>query len=107
LSASPRLKTPEKRDFVTRRIPEFPCDHTGAVPVRVLVGAGVPQINMPAKTINGLPAHAAESSSPRVSALSIWRRRRSECGRHTGFAIITKLPGPALRCSAAGRERAR
>jgi hypothetical protein len=49
LSASPRLKTPEKRCFVTRRIPEFPCDHTDAVPVRVLVGAGVPPINMPAK----------------------------------------------------------
>ncbi len=104
MPAAPRLKTPEERGFVTRRIPEFPRDHTGAVPVRVFVGAGVPQINMPAKAINGLPAHAAESSPSPVGALSIWRWRRPECDRQTAFAIMTKLPGPALWCSAAGRE---
>jgi hypothetical protein len=107
LSASPRLKTPEKRCFVTRRIPEFPCDHTGTVPVRVLVGARVPQINMPAKAINGLPAHAAESSSRAIGAVSIRCWRRSERGRQTVLATTAKLPGPALRRSAAGREGAR
>jgi hypothetical protein len=51
------------------------------VPVGILVDAGVPQIDMPAKAVNGLAAHAAESRSPRVGALSIWRWWRSECDR--------------------------
>jgi hypothetical protein len=71
LSAASSLNTPEERGFVTRRIPEFPCDHTGTVPVGVFVGAGLPQIEMPAEAVNWLPAYTTGSSSPRVGALSI------------------------------------
>ena len=78
LTASPRLQAAEERSLAARRIPEFPRNYTGAVPIRVLVRAGIPQINMPAKAINGLPADAAESSSTRIGALSIRRWRRSE-----------------------------
>jgi hypothetical protein len=78
LAAAPRLQAPQEGGLATRRIPEFPCDHAGAVPVGVLVGAGVPQIDMPAKAVNGLAAHAAEAGTLRVGAFSIRRGRRSE-----------------------------
>jgi hypothetical protein len=42
LSASPRLQPPQQRRFAAWGIPEFPCDHTGAVPSRILVRAGTP-----------------------------------------------------------------
>jgi hypothetical protein len=107
LAAAPRLQSPQEGGLTTRRIPEFPCDHTSAVPARVFVGAGAPQINVPAKAINGLAAHAAESRSPRVRVLSIWRWRCSEGDRQTAFAIATKLPRPTSRCPLrAARARA-
>ena len=81
LTAAPRLQAPQESGLAARRNPEFPRDHTGAVPSRVVIGIGVPQINMPAKTINGLSADAAESGSARVGMLSIWRWWRSECDR--------------------------
>src|SRR5262249_38260654 len=61
----------------------------------------------PEETFIGLAAHAAESGSPRVGVLSIWRWWRSECDRQTAFTIATELPPPALRCSAAGRQGTR
>jgi len=73
-----RLQAAQEGGLATRRIPEFPCDHAGAVPVGILVSAAVPQIDMPAEAINGLAAHAAEAGTLRVGALSIWRGRRSE-----------------------------
>jgi hypothetical protein len=104
LTAPPRLQAAEETSLATRRIPEFPRNHAGAVPIRVFVGADIPQINMPAKAINGLPAHAAESSSARIGALSIRRRRCSEGGRQTTFAVAAKLSCPADRGSAARRQ---
>src|SRR5690348_8852321 len=106
LATAPRLQTSQQSGLAARCNPEFPCDHTGAVPGRVFISADVPQVSVPAKAINGLSAHAAESRPPRVGVLSIWRRWQSECDRQTVFAIATKLPRPALRCAAAGRQGA-
>jgi hypothetical protein len=81
LAATPRLQASQKRGFATRRVPEFPRYHAGAVPVRVSVKADAPQIDMPAKAINSLSAYAAKSRAARVGVLSIWCWWRSECGR--------------------------
>jgi len=81
LSTTACLQAPEKRGFPTRRIPEIPRDDAGAMPVRVLVRPLVPQINMPAKTVNGLAAHTAESGAACIGALSIGRRRGSKGDR--------------------------
>ena len=107
LAVAPHLQPPQEWRFAARRIPELPCDHAGAVPGRVLVSAAVPQIDMPAEAINGLAAHAAEAGTLRVGALSIWRGRRSECGRQTLLAITSMPPDPAAGCSAPGRQGAR
>ena len=72
------MESPQEGGLATRRIPEFPRNHAGAVPVGILVSAAVPQLDMPAEAINGLAAHAAEAGTLRVGALSIWRGRRSE-----------------------------
>ena len=79
-AAASRLQAPQERGLATRRIPELPCDHAGAVPDRILVSAGIPQIDMPAEAINRLPANTAESGTLRVCAFPIGRRWRSECG---------------------------
>jgi hypothetical protein len=55
-AASSRLQPPQQPGLATRRIPELPCDHARTVPDRILVGAGVPKIDMPAEAINRLPA---------------------------------------------------
>ena len=104
LTAAPRLQAPQQSGLAARCNPEFPCDHTGAVLGRVFIGAGLPQINVPAKTINGLSTHATESRTPRMGVLSIWRRWRSKCDRQTTFAIATELPRPALRRVTVGRQ---
>ena len=61
LAAAPRLQPPQKADVVARRVPKLPCDHAGAVLVRVHVSAAIPQIDMPTEAIDRLAAYAAES----------------------------------------------
>ena len=48
LSAAPTLEAPQKSDVAAWRIPELPSDHASAMPDRVLVGSGVPKVNVPA-----------------------------------------------------------
>jgi hypothetical protein len=67
-AASP-LQAPQEPGLATRRIPELPCDHAGAVPDRILVDACVPQIDMPAEAINRLPA-PQQKPGPRAYARS-------------------------------------
>jgi hypothetical protein len=104
LAAAPLLQAAQEPRLAARRIPEFPCDHTGTVPVRILVGANVPQIHMPPEAINRLPAHATESRM-RVCAFAIWRRRRPECRWQPAFAVIAEPPSPAAGRSAEGSKR--
>ena len=47
LTAAPRLQPPQEPGVVTRHVPKLPRDHTGAVPVRIHIGAAIPQIDMP------------------------------------------------------------
>jgi hypothetical protein len=42
------LGTPHQLDLAARRIPELPGDHAGTMPDRILVGTGVPKVNVPA-----------------------------------------------------------
>src|SRR6516225_1981782 len=52
LTAAPRLQPSQERGVVARRVPKLPRDHTGAVPVRIHVGADIPQIDMPTEAID-------------------------------------------------------
>jgi hypothetical protein len=106
LATAARLEAPQQAGLVTRRIPELPGNDAGAMPICILVGTAIPQINMPAKAINRLPAHAAETWALRVCVFAIRRGRRSKGGWQSAPAVFAKPPGPPVRRSAAGSKRA-
>ena len=106
-AAASRLQAAQKPGLTTWCIPKLPCDHTGAVPYRILIGPSVPQIDMPAEPINRLPTHAAESWTQRVVAFAIGRRWRPECGWQPDLGVIAEPPAPAARRPAPGSKRAR
>ena len=73
LAAAPRLQSPQDGGLTTRRIPEFPCDHTGAVPVGILIGTAagrdVAEYNLERKRTSstssaGLPKRRAADTYP-------------------------------------------
>ena len=62
LAAAARLQTLQKLGLVTRRIPELPSDDAGTVPPGILVGADVPQVNVPPEAIDGLAAYSPSAT---------------------------------------------
>jgi hypothetical protein len=68
LTAAPRLQPPQEPGEVARRIPKLPRDHTGAVPVRVHIGAAIPQIDMPTEAIDRL---ATRNRIPDLTCISV------------------------------------
>src|SRR5271169_1435357 len=105
LAATPRLQTPQQLRLLARRIPKLPGDHAGAVPCGLFVGAVVPQVDMPAESIDRLTAHAAKSRSTRKSALAIGRRWRPKRQRQSALAIFAETPAPAGRRAGTRHER--
>ena len=106
-ATAPGLQAPQKLRVITRRTPELPCDHAGAMPDRVLVSPRVPQIDVPAETINRLPAHTAKAWAKRVCVLPIGPGRCSECSWQPVLSAVAKAPAPATWRSAAGSKRTR
>ena len=107
LAPAPHLQPPQETDVVARRVPKLPCDHAGAVPVRVHVSAAVPQIDLPTEAIDRLAAHAAESRTLDVCAFAIGRGRSSICGWQSMLAVVVELPSPAAGRSAPSCKRTR
>jgi hypothetical protein len=70
------------------------------VPVRIHIGAAIPQIDMPTEAIVRLAAHAAESPTQRICTFAIGGGWRSICGRQSMVAVIAELPSPASGRSA-------
>src|SRR5262245_25447834 len=97
LAAAPSLEATQKCGLTIRCIPELPSHNAGAVPCRILVWPGAPQILMPAESINRLPADATEARTQAVGALSVRSRWGSECRRQPSFWILADPPGPAER----------
>jgi hypothetical protein len=73
LAAAPRLQASQEGGLATRRIPEYPCDHTGAVPVGILIGTAagrdVAEYNLERKRTSstssaGLPKRRAADTYP-------------------------------------------
>jgi hypothetical protein len=106
LSAAPTLETPQQLDLATRRIPELPGDHASAVPHRILVGTPLPKVNVPAKAVDRLPAHAAESWTQCVFGFTVRRRRRAE-GERQAAPAVSEPPSPATGRLAASRKCSR
>jgi hypothetical protein len=107
LAAAPCLQPPQERDVVARRVPKLPCDHAGAVPVRVHVSAAAPQIDMPTEAIDRLAAYTAATRTLRICAFAIGRGWRSICGRQSMVGVIAELSSPAAGRSAPGSKRPR
>jgi len=63
LAAATCLQAAQELRLSAGRMPELPRHYTGTVPDRILVGATIPEIDMPAEAINRLPAHSAEARS--------------------------------------------
>jgi len=80
LSAAATLEAPQESDLDTRRIPELPGDHAGAVPDRVLVGAAAPKADVPTEAINWLTTHAAKSGAHCVGGFAVRRGWRPAGG---------------------------
>jgi hypothetical protein len=97
LAAAPPLQATQERCLAIRCVPEFPGHNASTMPRRILVQTGVPQIPVPAESINGLAANAAETWTQSVGSLSVGNRRRAECGGQPSFASLTGPPGPAHR----------
>lgn len=77
-AAATRLESAQQLRLTTRCIPELPRNHTGAVPDRIFVGAVIPKIHMPAKTIHRLTTHTAETRALAVYWFAIRRWWRSK-----------------------------
>ena len=102
LAAAPPLKATQERCLVIRCAPKLPGDDTSTMPRRILVWSGVPQILVPAESIDGLTADAAKALTQVVGSLSERSRRRSECCRQSSFATLTDPPCPPSWSSGPG-----
>ena len=103
LSAPPTLDAPQQLNLGIGRIPELPGDHASAVPHRILVGTALPKVNVPAKAVDRLPAHAAESWTQCVFGFTVRRRRRAE-GERQAAPAVSEPPSPATGRLAARRR---
>ena len=106
LSAPPTLDAPQQLNLAIGRIPELPGGHASAVPHRILVGTALPKVNVPAKAVDRLPAHAAESWTQRVVAFAVRRRWRAERKRQAAPAVA-QPPSPATGRLAESRQCSR
>jgi hypothetical protein len=64
------------------------------MPDRILVRSGVPQILVPAETINRLAAHAAKTRTQAIGSLAVRSGWHSECCWQPGFATFADPPRP-------------
>src|SRR3982751_2915457 len=81
LGAAPLLQPPQQLGIIARRVPKPPRDHARRMPARVLVGAAMPQVFVPAEPVNRLPAHAAETWPARKRFLAVGRGRSAKADR--------------------------
>jgi hypothetical protein len=93
LAAAPPLQSPEELGVAIRRVPKLPRDHAGAVPVRIHIGAGIPQIDMPTEAIDRL---AARSRIPNLVCMRVRDRGR--------VAFDMRPATHACRCCQAARS---
>src|SRR5580700_4216675 len=107
LAATARLQAAQQTRFAARRIPELPGDHAGAVPGGILIRSGAPQVDVPAKAENLLPADAAIARTARIFGFAIRRRRYAERRRQSALAIAAKAPDPSIGRAAFARQRPR
>jgi hypothetical protein len=68
LGAAAPLDALEDARMVARRRPQVPGDHAGGVPYGILVGAAIPQVDVPAESVDRLAADAAVSPPARLSS---------------------------------------
>src|SRR5580698_6917191 len=105
LAATARLQATQQTRFAARRIPKLPGDHAGAVPGGILIWSGTPQVDVPAKAENLLPADAAIARTPRVFGLAIGRGWYAERRRQSALAIAAQAPDPSIGRAALARQR--
>src|SRR3569833_2315654 len=93
--AAAALQAPQEFRMRVRRVPQLPGGDAGCVPNGVLVGAAIPQVNVPAQAIDGLAADAAVTGAAAVRLFAKWRGRRAERHWQLGVIVVLQPPGPA------------
>ena len=88
LTAAPPLEATQEWRLAIRCVPELPGNDTSTVPDRILVRSAVPQVDVPAESVNRLAANAAKTRAQTVGSLAVRSRRHAECCRQPSFAVF-------------------
>jgi hypothetical protein len=86
LAAASPLEPTQECCLAVRRVPELPSHDASTMPHRILVWSGIPQIHVPAESINRLAAHAAKPWTQAVGSFSV---RASKKTRLMTYAVVS------------------
>jgi hypothetical protein len=93
--SAPPLEPTQERCLTIRRVPKLPSHDASTMPHCILIQSGVPQIHVPAESINRLAAYTAKPLTQAVGWFSVRSRRRPERRCQSSLAVVLATRRPS------------